>query len=141
MIAAGVTRVIDGDTVVVDFSDLPRFCKPRETVRLIGVDAPELARGGRAAEPGALESRSAAERLLAGEPVLLAFDRELRDRYGRILAYLYSPAGACLNRRLVETGATRALLKYPFAFSASFAEAERKAREAGLGLWAGASRP
>ena len=125
MTAARVVRVVDGDTVVVEIPRPPAGLNARETVRLIGVDAPELGRGSRRPDPGGPESAAAARALLEGRSVLLAFDRELRDRYGRVLAYLYSPGGDCLNLRLVESGAARALLKYPFAFSAAFAAAER----------------
>lgn len=136
MTEARVSRVVDGDTVVVDIPMPPVGLEGRETVRLIGVDAPELARGGKAEESGGSRARLEARRLLEDRAVLLAFDRDLRDRYGRVLAYLYSTDGVCLNLLLVDSGATRALLKYPFAFSAAFAEAERRARDALAGSWA-----
>ncbi|NLJ45184.1 MAG: hypothetical protein GX430_01305 [Treponema sp.] len=135
MTAARVVRVVDGDTVVVEIPRPPVGLGPRETVRLIGVDAPELGRGNRPADPGGPQSAEAARSLLDSRRVLLAFDRELRDRYGRVLAYLYTPEGDCLNLALVRTGAARALLKYPFAFSAAFERAEREARAARLGLF------
>lgn len=140
MTAARVVRVVDGDTVVVEIPRPSRGLESRETVRLVGVDAPELGRGSRPADPGGPESAGAARALLQGREVLLAFDKELRDRYGRVLAYLYSPEGDCLNLTLVRTGAARALLKYPFAFSAAFERAEREARAAGRGLWASGTR-
>lgn len=135
MTAARVVRVVDGDTVVVEIPRPPSGLGSRETLRLIGVDAPELARAGRPSDPGGPESAKAARSLLEGRRVLLAFDRELRDRYGRVLAYLYDPGGDCLNLELVRSGAARALLKYPFAFSAAFAAAEREARESRRGLF------
>lgn len=134
MTGARVLRVVDGDTAVVEIPRPPAGLGTRETVRLIGVDAPELGRESRAADPGGPESAAAARALLEGRAVLLAFDRELRDRYDRVLAYLYSPDGVCLNLELVRSGAARALLKYPFAFSSAFAAAEREARSAGRGL-------
>lgn len=134
MTGARVLRVVDGDTAVVEIPRPPGGLKSRETVRLIGLDAPELGRGSRSADPGGAESAAAARALLEGRAVLLAFDRELRDRYDRVLAYLYSPDGVCLNLELVRSGAARALLKYPFAFSAAFAAAEREARATGRGL-------
>ncbi len=134
MIPARVVRVVDGDTVVVEIPRPSGGLSSRETVRLIGVDAPELGRGTRPPDPGGPESARAARALLEGREVLLAFDRELRDRYGRVLAYLYVPDGVCLNLRLVESGSARALLRYPFAFSAAFEAAEREARAAGRGL-------
>lgn len=135
MTAARVVRVVDGDTVVVEIRRPSGGLKSRETVRLIGVDAPELGRGSRPADPGGPESAAAARALLKGREVLLSFDRELRDRYGRVLAYLYTPEGDCLNLTLVRTGAARALLKYPFAFSAAFAAAEREARADRIGIF------
>lgn len=135
MTAARVVRVVDGDTVVVEIPRPPEGLGSRERVRLIGVDAPELGRGSRPADAGGPQSAEAARALLQGRDVLLAFDRELRDRYGRVLAYLYAPGADCLNLRLVATGAAPALLKYPFAFSSAFAAAEREARAARLGLF------
>ncbi len=135
MTRAVVTRIVDGDTVVVEIPSPPEGLRPRENVRLIGVDAPELPRKGRSGDAGAEFARAEAERLLKGRRMLLAFDRELRDRYDRVLAYLYSVEGVCLNRELVASGAARALLKYPFAFSAAFRDAEREARGAGRGHW------
>ena len=141
MIPARVLRVVDGDTVVVEIPAPRTGLARRETVRLIGVDAPELARAGRPSDPGGPESALAARSLMEGRKVRLAFDRELRDRYGRVLAYLYAPDGACLNLRLIESGVARALLRYPFAFSAAFEAAERDARAAGRGLAAEFYKP
>lgn len=135
MAAARVVRVVDGDTVVAEIRRPAGGLESRETLRLVGVDAPELGRGSRPADPGGPESEAAARNLLEGREVLLAFDRELRDRYGRVLAYLYSLDGVCLNLELVRSGAARALLKYPFAFSAVFERAEREARAARRGLF------
>lgn len=135
MTAARVVRVVDGDTVVAEIRRPAGGLESRETLRLIGVDAPELGRGTRPADPGGPESAAAARALLDGREVLLAFDRELRDRYGRVLAYLYSLDGVCLNLELVRSGAARALLKYPFAFSAAFERAEREARAARRGFF------
>lgn len=135
MTEARVLRIVDGDTAVVVIRRPSGGLKSRETVRLIGVDAPELGRGSRSADPGGPESAAAARALLEDRAVLLAFDRELRDRYGRVLAYLYSPEGNCLNLTLVRSGAARALLKYPFAFSAAFSAAEREARSDRIGIF------
>jgi micrococcal nuclease len=74
--------------------------------------------------------------MLAGQQLRLAFDRELRDRYGRLLAYVYTTEGACINLRMVEAGLAPALLRYPFNLKEEFAAAEKAAKTAGLGIWA-----
>jgi micrococcal nuclease len=132
--AAGtVVRVVDGDTVIV------RGPGGRtEDVRLIGIDTPETVDPRRPVGCYGPEASAYAKHLLTGRRVVLRYDRELRDRYGRFLAYLWlpGPGGAFVNARLVELGYARA---YPFppntAHEALFAALERRAAIAGRGLW------
>jgi micrococcal nuclease len=72
---------------------------------------------------------------VAGKRLYLAFDRELRDRYGRLLCYVYTAEGLCVNLAMVELGFAPALLRYPFNLKEEFAAAERKAKIARLGVW------
>ncbi len=118
-----VVRVIDGDTVVVSGG---------ERVRLIGVDTPER---------GDCFSRAAtaqAGRLAGGRAVRLRFDAERRDRYGRLLAYVYRAGdGAFVNERLVREGFAVPLTIAPNVRHADrFVDAARDARAAERGLWA-----
>jgi endonuclease YncB( thermonuclease family) len=133
-IAAGtVVRVVDGDTVIVRGPG-----GSTEDVRLIGIDTPETVDPRRPVGCFGPEASAYAKHLLTGRRVLLRYDRELHDRYGRFLAYIWlvGRGGGFVNARLVELGYARA---YPFppntAHEALFAALERRAAIGGRGLW------
>jgi micrococcal nuclease len=93
-----VVRVVDGDTIHVQAGGR------REKVRYIGVDTPESVKPGSPVECFAKRASQANERLVSGARVRLVTDVEERDRYGRLLAYVYRagrrPArGSCRRRR------------------------------------------
>lgn len=129
-----VTSVVDGDTLraeTTDGEDLGR-------VRLLGIDAPEAAHHGQAAQCYA----ASATRLLArltpvGERVRLVPDRSqgTRDAYGRLLGYLDTSSGD-VGARLLRAGAAD-LYRYgpPLARAAAYKEAAGDARAAGEGMW------
>ena len=130
--AAGlVTRVVDGDTVHVriDGSD--------ERVRYIGVDTPESVKPGTPVQCYAKRAAAANAALVAGRSVRLVGDVEQRDRYGRLLAYVYrEPDGAFVNAQLVRDGYARTLTIAPnVAHAQQFAQLARTARRSGRGLW------
>ena len=133
---AEVLRVVDGDTIVVRVGDR------EERVRYIGLDAPEVADAGSGtpAECGGDEARTANERLVAGEWLILERDVSDRDRFGRLLrhAWLENGAWRLAGLELVEAGAVEAR-SYPpdIARDAELDAAERRARDAGLGIWGG----
>ena len=118
-----VLRVIDGDTLKIRGKDGP------ESVRLIGIDAPEVGR------PGAAEATEALRALTNGGPIELALQpAPVRDRYGRLLAYVHS-GPVHVNRALVEHGHAYAERRFPHPYGRDFAAAERAARGRKLGLW------
>src|SRR3954452_8889733 len=91
---ARVQRVVDGDTVVLAGG---------ERVRYIGVDTPESVKPGTPVQCYAKAAGAANERLVAGRRVRLRFDAERRDRYGRLLAYVYRASdGLFVNAELVR---------------------------------------
>ncbi|MEO8606029.1 MAG: thermonuclease family protein [bacterium] len=134
---AVVTRIVDGDTVHVetDGRDV--------TVRLIGVDTPELHSRDdpRAApQPFARQASDFTRLRLADRTVRLEFESDERlDRYGRTLAYVFLPDGTFFNRELVRGGYARAYVRFPFRFREQFVADETAARQAGRGLWAEAN--
>lgn len=129
-VRAEVERVVDGDTIIV------RLGGQRERVRYIGIDTPESARPDAPVECYGPEAASANARLLAGGVVLLEFDAERRDDYGRLLAYVYLPDGTFVNGRLVEEGYARAIVIPPnVKYATTLRNLERSARAAGRGLW------
>src|SRR3954469_18143133 len=78
-----VTRVVDGDTVHVALGGRD------ETVRYIGMDTPESVKPDTPVQCFARKASAENHRLVEGRRVRLRFDAEARDRYGRLLAYVY----------------------------------------------------
>lgn len=127
---AQVTRVVDGDTVVVELGGR------EERVRYIGVDTPETVKPGAPVECWGQAASALNRRLVAGRRVTLRFDRELRDRYDRLLAYVHRADGLFVNARLVRDGAARTLPIAPnTAHAAELARLQASARAARRGLW------
>ncbi len=119
--------VVDGDTLDLD-------CGGREErVRLLRIDTPERD------EPGHREAREALESLLRFQTVHLVLEQpgqETRDRYGRLLGYVYA-GDRNLNVEMVRLGwSPWRPGRSTGRFAAAFAEAERFAREEGNGSWA-----
>ena len=130
---ATVVRVVDGDTIQV------RLARgPIERVRYIGVDTPESVKPNTPVQCFAKAASAFNERLVAGRRVTLVRDVEERDRYGRLLAYVYRrPDGLFVNSELVRRGYARPLTIPPdVRFSARFARLADEARQAARGLWA-----
>jgi micrococcal nuclease len=72
---------------------------------------------------------------VAGRHVRLVYDAERRDRYGRLLAYVYRDS-LFVNAELVRAGYARTLTIPPnVRFAPRFAQLAREAREHGRGLW------
>mgnify|MGYP000892792595 CR=1 FL=1 len=130
-IAARVVRVIDGDTVEVEIDG------KRETVRMIGVDTPETVHPEKEVEYYGKEASNFTKSKLEGKDVQLELDVQERDRYGRLLAYIWV-GGELFNETLVKEGYAK-VSTYPpnVKYVDRFTAAEREAREAGRGLWAG----
>jgi micrococcal nuclease len=103
-------------------------------VRLIGIDTPEVYGG---VECFGREASDFAARLLPlGTRVRYRVGVEERDRYRRLLAYVWLPDGRMLNRVLVERGYAQPLTIPPnVEFADVFSAGARAARRAGLGLW------
>ncbi len=128
---ATVTRVVDGDTLVVDIAG------QEERVRLIGVDTPETVHPNKPVEFFGKEASAFTKRIAEGETVRLESDPQNsnRDRYNRLLRYVYLPDGTCLNAEIIRQGYGFAYVKYPFARMEEYRLLERAAREKGRGLW------
>jgi micrococcal nuclease len=124
-----VTRIVDGDTIEVALGG------ETENVRYIGVDTPETVAPG---EPVGCYGHRASDfnqRLVGGETVRLVFGAERRDRYGRLLAYVYV-GSRFVNAELVREGYARTLAIAPNTDRAGlFERLERRAGAAGRGLW------
>lgn len=119
-----VERVIDGDTFT---------CADGERVRLLLVDAPEIDD-----EPPGVLARAFVRGLLPpGARVRLETDVEVRDRYGRFLAYVHLPDGRLLNRVLARRGFAEVMVIPPnVGRLPAMRAAVDSARGEGAGLWA-----
>ena len=125
-----VRQVVDGDTLEVTGG---------ERVRLIGIDTPETKAPDRPVGCfGQEASRFTATVVPKGTAVRLVGDAEQRDRYGRLLAYVYRRAdGLFLNAELLRRGFAQLLTIPPnIAHTDEFAALARQAREGSQGLWA-----
>jgi micrococcal nuclease len=124
-------KVVDGDTIHVQLGSV------REKVRYIGVDTPETKDPRRPVGCFGAQASAFNERLVEGARVRLVGDVEPRDRYGRLLAYVYRVSdGLFVNAALVRLGYAKPLSIPPdVRFADRFAALAREAREAGRGLW------
>lgn len=131
---ATVVQVVDGDTVDLSFRGLPD-----ERARLLGIDTPETVKPDSPVECFGPEASARTHELLEpGTEVIVQRDREARDRYGRLLVYVWRRAdGTFVNEVLLSGGFATVLSMEPnTARRAQLAAAERSARTGGVGLWA-----
>lgn len=135
-----VTRVIDGDTVVLANG---------EHVRLIGIDAPE-SRNNPKLERDSLrsgkdinvilkmgkEASQFVRQLVEGKAVRLELDVQKRDKYGRLLAYIYLEDGTFVNAKIMEAGYAQVMTIPPdVKYADMFLKLQARARKDGAGLW------
>ena len=124
-----VQRVVDGDTLRL---------KDGRSVRLIGLNAPEVGKQGRTDEPLAVAARQRLQTLVreSRNRVALRPGREGKDRYGRTLAHVYGASGANLEAQLLAEGLGFQVAVAPNIDLVTCQQAaERHARQAGLGVW------
>src|SRR5690242_16657227 len=131
-----VVRTVDGDTIYV------RLAGGVEKVRYIGIDTPEVLHPTRGVEPGGRAETEVNRRLLGREPVRLETDVQLRDRYGRLLAYVWArrPEGGepMVHAELVRLRYAAVMTVPPNVRHAElFRKLAAEAREQRRGLWAG----
>ena len=121
-----VLKVVDGDTIWV--KDLGK-------VRYTGIDAPEIKHGDREAEPYGYDAMEANRRLVLGKSVKIELDMAKRDRYGRVLGYVYRDP-VFVNAYLVEAGYAYAIKVKPnVKHYPLFLKLQKEASRAGRGLW------
>jgi endonuclease YncB( thermonuclease family) len=124
-----VRKVIDGDTIELDDG---------ERLRYIGVDTPEVNDPRKPVQCFAKEASAMNRDLVEGKKVKFFKDITDRDRYGRLLGYVYLEDGTFVNLKLVKDGYA---FSYPYppdvAKQEEFNAAQKFARTNRLGLWAG----
>jgi endonuclease YncB( thermonuclease family) len=127
-----VHRVVDGDTVrlIIDGTS--------ESIRLIGIDTPETVHPRIPVQPYGPEASAYLKALLPpGDLVRLELDVQARDRYGRLLGYVYTEDGRQVNLLIVQAGLARVLtippnVRYVDLYQAAAAGAQSVSK----GLWA-----
>ncbi len=124
---ATVIAVNDGDTVTLLLGG------KRDRARLIGIDAPEMGQ-----EPWGLLSREHLRKLLKAYRWRVSIENgiEQRDKYSRLLVYLWAPDGQMLNERMLQDGYAVLFTIQPNSkYSERFRKAQRIARESRRGIW------
>lgn len=126
-----VTGVSDGDTIEVDMNGTS------EKIRMIGVDTPESVKPNSPVQCFAPEASSFTKKHLSGQSVRLEADPvgDNRDRYDRLLRYVYLADGTLWNQKLISDGYGFAYLSFAFSKSDDFAASQETAKSAKLGLW------
>jgi len=134
-----VVNVVDGDTVDINVPD-GKYAHTR--IRLWGVDTPEVAGSPRGAMYFGAEASMFTKRTLAGRGVrVLLSPKRTRDKYHRLLAYLeVADTGDRFNEMLVAEGMAYADWRFDHPLKTRYKTIERKARKAGVGLWAQVTR-
>ncbi|MDR1301168.1 MAG: thermonuclease family protein [Treponema sp.] len=135
MVPAEVVDPVDGDTIRVRIPNPPPDLKTVETIRMLGVDTPETVHPHKPVERFGKEASDFTKEQLLSAQVYLAFDWDLRDRYGRLLAYVYTADGRCFNATLIQEGYGHAYISYTFQFIDEFKGLEQAARTGKRGLW------
>ena len=141
---ATVIRVIDGDTLKINYQD------KEQSIRLIGIDTPE-SKANKKANKDAMRSgqdiatitamgkqaTAFVKKLVkAGDTVTLEFDVQKHDKYNRLLGYVYLPDGRMLNEEIIKNGYASVMTIPPnVKYQVKFVNAYRNARENGRGLW------
>ena len=126
-----VVGVIDGDTIRVKMNN------QIETVRLLGINTPEVENPYKHQECFGQEASKETKELLNNKEVYLIPDPQSSDRgkYGRLLRYVFLPNGEFVNTELVKEGYAFNYIYEPFQFMKYFDFLEKKAKENRLGLW------
>jgi micrococcal nuclease len=126
-VSARVVAVHDGDTLSVVIGHR------KERVRLLGIDAPELGQ-----KPWGANAKKRLKELVAasGNAVVLEFDLEKRDQYGRLLAYVWARGDALINLEMIRDGYA-VLYTFPpnVKHVERLREGQKYARDRGLGIW------
>lgn len=126
-----VLSYADGDTLTVNMNG------SEERIRLIGVDTPETEKPDKPSQCFSNQAATYVRQAVKNKPVRLEADTkgDNRDRYSRLLRYVYSQDGTLLNKALIEQGYGFAYTQFEFDKKEEFIQAQRNAYESKIGLW------
>ncbi len=127
-----VTQFADGDTIVVDMDGTA------ERIRLIGADTPETQDPRKPVQCYGKAASTFTKQLIGNQPVRLETDAlsSNRDRYNRLLRYVYLADGRLVQAEIIKQGYGFAYTSFPFTKSDEFKALEKEARDGNRGLWA-----
>jgi len=126
-----VSRFIDGDTIAVDMHGT------KETIRMIGVDTPETHKPGAPVQCYGPAAAAYTKNIIGEQTVRLEADptNQNRDRYNRLLRYVYLPDGRLVQQEIIKNGYGFAYTLFPFEKTEQFIAEEQAAKTASKGLW------
>lgn len=126
-----VTEFADGDTITVDMNGT------KERIRMIGVDTPETHDPRKPVQCFGQAASKFTRDLIGSGPVRLEADslNTNRDRYQRLLRYVYNDSNQLVNHEIIKQGYGFAYLSFPFERLEEFKQSEKEAREQKRGLW------
>jgi len=127
-----ISHFVDGDTIKVDMNG------HEETIRFVGVDTPETHKPKTPVQCYGPEAAAYTRRRIGNQRVQLVSDSLStdRDRYSRLLRYVYLPDGTNLDEELIRLGYGFYYPYFPFTKSGNFLNAEQQAMSTHSGLWA-----
>lgn len=124
-----VTRVIDGDTIEINYNS------ETEKIRMIGIDTPETVKPNTPVQPFGKDASDFTKSMLLNNYISLEFDESERDKYNRLLAYVYID-GKMFNKILLEEGLACVYTFPPnVKYVKDFIAIESKAKSNKIGIW------
>jgi len=126
-----VSEIADGDTITVHMDG------KEERVRMIGVDTPETKDPRKPVQCFGQAASAFTKQLIGSQPVRLEADPlgSNRDRYDRLLRYVYLPDSRLVEAEIIKEGYGFAYTSFPFTKSDEFTAYQRDARQNSRGLW------
>ncbi len=122
-----VKKIYDGDTITLQSG---------ERVRLLGINTPEIESRHKRGEPGGLAAKNWLAKKLQKQKIRLVKDQTKRDKYGRLLAHLFTESGQHINLELVKNGLATANIHPPnLKYEESLLSAQQEAEKNRLGIW------
>lgn len=126
-----VTEFVDGDTIGIDMNGHP------EKVRFIGVDTPETHDPRKQVQCFGVAAAAFTKKTIGANSVRLEADptNTDRDRYNRLLRYVYTPDNTLVNAEIIKQGYGFAYIGFPFTKMEEFKSYQKQAQAQKLGLW------
>lgn len=137
--AKKITRIIDGDTVILNNKTI---------VRLIGIDAPEIHEGNKLAKDAKRlnchketvikmgnYSKDYLANLVLNKNIIIKYDKHRKGKYGRTLGYIYSTDGSLINEMMINAGMAKVYEGASFKKKDAFLNIQKEAQNNHVGLW------